>query len=77
MYRCTDLPSTVQTFLMPTGLNKTTRGTDGANYWEPDVINVTKYTFTPIVNFKGSLTNRAPGKPRARFYISVHAEWAD
>ena len=66
----------VQTILILTSLNKTTRGTDNADSWKSDFIGITKDTFNPVVNFKHGIAHRATGFALPGFDTLVRAKWA-
>ena len=66
----------VQTILILTSLNKTTRGTDDADSWKSDFIGITKDTFNPFVNFKDGIAHRTPGFRMFGFDTLVRAERA-
>jgi len=66
----------VQTILILTGLDKTTRSTDDADRWKSYFIGITKHTFNPVVNLKRSIAHRAPGFTLPGFNTLVRAKWA-
>ena len=68
-------PAINATFSINT-LDKSTRTADNAINRQPDIISIRKDTFNPVINFKGGVTNWAPGFPRLRMYTLVQAEWA-
>ena len=66
----------VQTILILTGLDKSTRSTDDADNWKSDFIGITKDTFSSVVNLKRSIADRAPGFTLPGFDTLIHAKWA-
>ena len=71
-----DYDSAVQTILILTSLNKTTRSTDNADSWKSDFIGITQDTFNPAVNFKDGIAHRTPGFTMLGFDTLVRAERA-
>jgi hypothetical protein len=66
----------VQTILIFTSQDKSTRSTDDADNWKSDFIGITKDTFTSVVNFKRGITHRTTGFTLPGFDTLVRAKWA-
>jgi hypothetical protein len=73
---CIDRNPAVQTILILTSLDKTTRGTDGTNGWKFHFFSITKNAFTPIINFKRCITHRATGFTLPGLDTLIHTKWA-
>ncbi len=75
MHRSVYRNPAVQTPLILTGLDKTTRSTDDAVGWKSDFIGITKHTFNSVVNLKRGFAHRAPGFTLPGFDTLIHAKW--
>jgi hypothetical protein len=64
----------VQTILIFTSLDKPTRSTDDAYRWKSYFIDITKHTFSSVVNLKCGIAHRAPGFAMPGFDTLVQAE---
>ena len=51
----------VQTILILASLDKSTRSTDDADRWKSYFIDITKHTFSSVVNLKCGIAHRAAG----------------
>ena len=76
MHRRVDPDPAVQTTFSVTTLDKSTRSTDNAINWQPDIISIRKHTFNPVINLKGGIAYWAFGFTRLRMNTMVQAEWA-
>jgi hypothetical protein len=76
MHRRVDLNPAVQTILIFTSLDKPTRGTDDADSWKSYFIDITKHTFSSVVNLKCGIAHRAAGFTLSGFDTLIHAKWA-
>jgi hypothetical protein len=76
MDRRVDPDPAVQTTFSVTTLDKTTRTTDNAINWQPDIISIRKDTFNPVINLKGGIAHWALGFTWLRIDTLVQAKWA-
>ena len=67
----------VQTILILTSLDKSTRSTDCADRWKSYFIGITKDAFSSVVNFKHGIAHRTPGFALPGFDTLVRTKWAD
>ena len=65
----------VQTILILTSLDKSTKSTDYADNWKFDFICITKDTFSSVVNLKRGIAHRAPGFTLPGLDTLVQAKW--
>ncbi len=75
MHCSVDPDPAVQTILILTSLDKSTRSTDDADNWKSDFIGITKDTFSSVVNLKRGIAHRAPGFTLPGFDTLVQTEW--
>ena len=76
MNRRVYLNPAVQTPLILTSLDKSTRSTDDTDKRKSDFIYITKDTFSPVVNLKRGIAHRTPGFTLPGYDTLVRAKWA-